>query len=95
MIAGFYLLRVYDTVIATIVAVTINVIIAAAFWMMAARTSEDAPASAPAPSDSGESRPLIYFAAAMSGFTALGAEVVWTRQLSLRHTPRSTLNFRA
>ena len=25
----------------------------------------------------------IYVAAALSGFTALGAEVVWTRQLSL------------
>ena len=25
----------------------------------------------------------VYVAAALSGFTALGAEVVWTRQLSL------------
>lgn len=94
VLAGFYLLRVYDTVVATAVAVTINVIIAAAFWLMAARTSE---ASVTSPrADSGElPRDLaaaaagreggatIYLAAGLSGFTALGAEVVWTRQLSL------------
>ena len=86
VLAGFYLLRVYDTVIATAVAVTLNIIVAAAFWRMAGITSapaSDAPAAPEAPQ--GPKTPLapIYIAAALSGLTALGAEVVWTRQLSL------------
>ena len=43
-------------------------------WHLTAPLAPDAPDVAPAP---------IYVAAALSGFTALGAEVVWTRQLSL------------
>lgn len=86
VLAGFYLLRLYDTVVATGVAVALNAIIAAVLWMMA--RSADAPALAPAPAPEAQYAPekvsaVIYAAAALSGFTALGAEVVWTRQLSL------------
>ena len=84
--AGFYLLRVYDTVIATARrgdaerrrrhrAVT------------CLSHREDRPPTPQAPMaepdhDVHRMTP-IYLAAALSGFTALGAEVVWTRQLSL------------
>jgi spermidine synthase len=86
VLAGFYLLRVYDTVIATYVAATLNVMVAIACYLLSQRNTEAAEA-APAPPQPTHSptTPLapIYLAAALSGFTALGAEVVWTRQLSL------------
>ncbi len=34
-------------------------------------------------SGTGRSRAFVYVVAGLSGLTALGAEVVWTRQLSL------------
>jgi spermidine synthase len=87
VLAGFYLLRVHDTVIATSVAVTINVLIALACWMMS-RTPEPAPAApTQAPkaleAPAAPASPAVLVAAGLSGLTALGAEVVWTRQLSL------------
>lgn len=88
VIAGFYLLRVFDTHVATYVAVAINGLLALAFWVLA-KNAAPAPASTPAPEApyapyAPEKVPaVIYAAAALSGFTALGAEVVWTRQLSL------------
>ena len=83
VLAGFYLLRVHDTVVATFVAVTINAIVAAAFWRMSALASQ-APQAPQAPlAPLAPQAPYVYAAAALSGFTALGAEVVWTRQLSL------------
>jgi spermidine synthase len=82
VVAGFYLLRVYDTVTATAVAVALNVVVAIGFYVLSRSTvvarSEDAPEPVARPTS-----PAIYAAAALSGFTALGAEVVWTRQLSL------------
>ena len=86
VLAGFYLLRVHDTVVATFVAVTINAIVAVAFWRMAALASAapqapEAPLAPQAPQ--APQAPYVYAAAALSGFTALGAEVVWTRILSL------------
>jgi len=86
VLAGFYLLRVHDTVVATFVAVTINAIVAAAFWRMSALASQapQAPQAPLAPlAPLAPQAPYVYAAAALSGFTALGAEVVWTRQLSL------------
>ncbi len=88
VLAGFYLLRVHDTVVATAVAVSLNLIVAAAFWKMASATALEAPEASAAPdppaaSRAGHAPPAVYVAAALAGFTALGAEVVWTRQLSL------------
>lgn len=81
-IAGFYLLRVYDTVVTTGVAVGLNVALAAAFWVLG---RSDVPSSRPS-----DARPepivaptVFYVAAGLSGVTSLGAEVIWTRQLSL------------
>jgi spermidine synthase len=80
--AGFYLLRVFDVATATLTAVAINIVVCAAAMLLARRTSyePDVPA-APAANVSG-ARP-VYVAIALSGMTALSAEVIWTRLLSL------------
>ena len=88
VLAGFYLLRVYDTVIAGAAAVAINIAVAIGAWLLAKRTMAVAPHQPGTEKTAGgseRSRDLlpIYVVAALSGFTALGAEVVWTRQLSL------------
>jgi len=92
VLAGFYLLRVHDTFVAGAVAVTLNLVVGLAAWTMARATpmvrlkpdatSDHAATAANAVSE-GSGLVPIYAAAALSGFTALGAEVVWTRQLSL------------
>jgi spermidine synthase len=48
VLAGFYLLRVHDTVVATAVAVTLNVIVAIAFYLLASRTASPASPVSPA-----------------------------------------------
>ena len=79
--AGFWLLRLYDTSIATFFAAAINVSTALVSLALA-RVTPSAEAEA-----SRASRPrvprTIYAAVALSGFCALAAEVVWTRLLSL------------
>lgn len=87
-LAGFYLLRVYDTFVAGGVAAALNFVVAFVLWWLAVRTAhvtaEPAPAAVPdVPHTPGASVHAIYAVAALSGFTALGAEVVWTRQVSL------------
>jgi spermidine synthase len=85
VLAGFYLLRLYDIVVATYAAAGLNVAVAAIALGLAAlvpyRAAEAAPAGGTAAAE-----PLrwpVYLAAGLSGFTALGAEVIWTRLLSL------------
>jgi spermidine synthase len=84
VLAGFYLLRVFDTVVATAVAVSLNIVVAVLLYVSDSEQRPTAePEAPPAPSAPDAPRAPIYAAAALSGFTALGAEVVWTRQLSL------------
>ena len=87
LLAGFYLLRVYDMPTATAAAVGLNVLVAGLAALVATRTPHTvitADASAPdAPAASAEGARLVYVAIALSGLTALGAEVIWTRVLSL------------
>src|SRR5204863_1476543 len=75
LLAGFYLLRVHDMAYATYVAMTINGAVAlSALWLAAG--TRIAPASGPrktgqpAVRDNGP----LYFAIALSGMSALGAE---------------------
>ena len=87
LVAGFYLLRVYDVHVASAVAVTINLLAASLAWRLAARHAyvpDDAATAGASPEAAvgGDNR-VVYLIAALSGLTALGAEVVWTRQLSL------------
>jgi spermidine synthase len=95
LIAGFYLLRVFNMTAATLVAVLLNIAVACASWVLAYRgpvEQADADSSAPAPSGAEASGAdatrvphvwPVYLAIALSGASALGAEVVWTRLLGL------------
>jgi spermidine synthase len=83
-VAGFYLLRVHDMEVATYAAAAINCAVALLGFALAARTRHsgtDFPARAQVQRSPGAM--LIYAAIAFSGMSALGAEVVWTRLLSL------------
>jgi len=89
LIAGFYLLRVFDMAVATYAAVAINAAVALCAAILASRLGYALAGSAGGTS-LGLARPgalsgamLVYVAIALSGLTALGAEVVWTRLLSL------------
>jgi spermidine synthase len=87
LLAGFYLLRVYDMPTATAVAVVLNLAVAGLAVLVAARTPHTVitadESEPPAPAVSAEGTRLVYIAIALSGLTALGSEVVWTRVLSL------------
>src|SRR5262245_11903683 len=83
LVSGFYLLRVFDMPTATYVAVAVNAGVAALALLMAAASQQSQPGK---PKDqvlfARTGRPT-YIAIALSGFAALGAEVVWTRILGL------------
>lgn len=88
VLAGFYLLRNYDMNVATFVAVVINV----AIFFAARALAANAPVLAdtgtddtlqPAELHNTPGSRIIYVVIGMSGLCALGAEVVWTRLLSL------------
>jgi len=87
LLAGFYLLRVYDMPTATGAAVALNVVVALLALVVAARTPHTVitatPSDAPLTTTPSEISRLVYIAIALSGLTALGSEVVWTRVLSL------------
>ncbi|MES2176786.1 MAG: fused MFS/spermidine synthase [Gemmatimonadota bacterium] len=85
LLAGFYLLRLYDNSVATFAAVALNIAVALAGLALAGVTSYEPVADDP-------KRPVIeiprhawpvFVVIALSGATALGAEVVWTRLLTL------------
>jgi spermidine synthase len=85
LLAGFYLLRVHDMAVATYVAMALNIVVALAGLTLAKATPHEGPAVAPSAEDNvipRESWP-VYAAIGLSGMTALGAEVIWTRLLSL------------
>jgi spermidine synthase len=87
LLAGFYLLRVYDMPTATAAAVVLNVAVAGFAVLIASRTPHTvitASAAEPElPQAPAEGARLVYVAIAFSGLTALGSQVVWTRVLSL------------
>jgi spermidine synthase len=89
LLAGFYLLRVFDMAIATYWSAAINAAVATGAAILArawkarpgAETSVRAARSQPAAPRLVSI--LVHVTIALSGLTALGAEVVWTRLLSL------------
>ncbi len=116
LLAGMYLLRLYDVFVATYVAAAINVAVAALALQLARRETAGAmrpvvdpglpdlvvPLSGQGGGDTvwnlvtADERPdqrtplsrsidlaVVLFVAGLSGFAALGAEVVWTRHLGL------------
>ena len=83
LLAGFYLLRVYDMPTATYVAVGLNLAVALASLVVAQIAPHRVGATSSAPGRRMPGASAIYVATALSGLTALAAEVVWTRLLSL------------
>jgi len=86
LLAGFYLLRVYDLGVATYAAIALNISVA----VLALLIAKSAPVVETLVSDRDEvpAKPVsagwaIYVAIALSGMTALSSEVIWTRLLSL------------
>jgi len=85
MVTGFYLLRKYDVQTTTFVAVALNIIVASsAFYLSRVTPSGAAESDARVATDETPAGTnLVYAAIALSGMTALGAEVVWTRLFTL------------
>ncbi len=83
LLAGFYLLRVYNMSVTTWVAAAINVAIAAISYVAAGRIKAPAATAEPKPDGPSPGRWPVYLCIGMSGATALGAEVVWTRTLGM------------
>ncbi|MEI6667311.1 MAG: fused MFS/spermidine synthase [Acidobacteriota bacterium] len=83
LLAGFYLLRVYDIPTATYVAVAINAAVALAAWGISYAIAVEAPAPATHEPEPVAGARSLHVAIALSGMTALAAEVIWTRYLSL------------
>ncbi len=85
LLTGFYLLRVHDIYIATYTALGFNLLVfiaglilaGAAKYKIQNQTIENSV------SVKTQGSGFVYLVIALSGFTALGAEVVWTRLLSL------------
>src|SRR5258705_1049437 len=80
--AGFYLLRQYDVTIATLVGVAINAGVALVAYLLAGRTQYQAEPVA-VRGVTARATTSVYIAIGLSGMTALAAEVIWTRLLSL------------
>ena len=92
LLAGFYLLRVFNMTTATFVAAGINALVALPSYSLSKTTpaqsvAEETKTEAKSPSNLRPTLPAgrgtVYIAIALSGATALGAEVVWTRLLGL------------
>lgn len=90
VLAGFYLLRVHDTVVATLCAVALNVGVAALAFALTRAAPAHAAAAAAGPADAPRPPTVpppglhpVLFAIGLSGFCALAAEVVWARVLAL------------
>jgi spermidine synthase len=83
LLAGFYLLRVWDMAATTYAAVALNVIVASLGLMLAKITTYEPSEAKSGPVEVAEGSRLVYFTIALSGMTALSAEVIWTRLLSL------------
>jgi spermidine synthase len=92
LLAGFYLLRVYDMNVATYVAAAFNFGVGGLGLLLAAKVGVTAglneslttnPESLIPSGGSSGDRATVYIAIALSGFCALAAQVIWTRLLSL------------
>jgi spermidine synthase len=83
LFAGFYLLRAYDVTAATFVAVALNLTVFALGLALARATPHEVVDRRPSLVERAPDAWSVYATIALSGMTALAAEVVWTRLLSL------------
>ena len=84
LLSGFYLLRQYDVVTATLVAAAINASVAGAALLLSGMTRQrvDAFTTEEGPTESRGST-VVCVAIGLSGLCALAAEAIWTRILGL------------
>ncbi len=85
LLAGFYLLRVYNMATATYFAAMVNLAVAGgaialSSWLSHETSPDDATEVTP---ENDAPRWPVYLAIGISGMTALGAEVIWTRLLGM------------
>ena len=83
LVAGFYLLRVHDMVVATFAAVALNVAVAIVALVIARQAAYEPVAVVAGEKAVAKGAWAIYLAIGISGATALASEVIWTRILSL------------
>jgi spermidine synthase len=89
LVGGFYFLRVYNMAITIYVAAAMNVAVALGALLLAKWTPASANPDVAEPEPTAEPDAVgphpwtIYAAIALSGATALGAEVVWTRLMGM------------
>jgi spermidine synthase len=84
LIAGFYLLRVFNMNIAAFAAAALNVAVAVVSYLLAnSLPSGEKPAEQKAETNEIAAHWPVYLTIALSGATALGAEIVWTRLLGM------------
>jgi spermidine synthase len=83
LLAGFYLLRVHDMAIATYAAVVLNIAVAGLALFIASRTAHDTAGPVSTRLERAPGATAVYVTIAISGLTALAAEVIWVRMLSL------------
>jgi len=89
LLAGFYILRIYNMATGVFAAVAINLVVAAISFWLARRTPSNSAATAsetpdkPAAAPDDPARWTIYVTIALSGAGALAAEVVWTRLMGM------------
>jgi spermidine synthase len=91
LLSAFYLLAVWDVWVATFAAAALNALVGSyAFRLggiiprrMDGGTRAAATAMPAAPRTDPDLLRLVYLGTALSGFTALGAQVIWTRLLTL------------
>jgi spermidine synthase len=83
LLAGFYLLRVHYQAVATYVAVLLNITVAVIGLTIAGRTAYEPADERDGGTIAAPGAGLVYVVIAISGFTALSAQVLWTRMLSL------------
>ncbi|HYA18864.1 MAG TPA: fused MFS/spermidine synthase [Bryobacteraceae bacterium] len=83
LLAGFWLLRVFDMSVAAWAAAAINFAVSGASYLLAKSvpaSAEEEPAPKPVETSGLWS---VYLATALSGACAMGAEVIWTRLLGM------------
>jgi spermidine synthase len=88
LLAGFYLLRLYDVATATYFSAALNLAVAIVALGLAFRVPYRKPSERETDGPLPAARvKIVYIVIALSGLTALGAEVVWTRLLALMLGP--------
>jgi spermidine synthase len=85
LLAGFFFLRLFDMPTAVFIAAAINGAVALIGFVLSRKEiwAHAAVSASPAQNEEAPRGSAVYIVIALSGLSALGAEVVWTRLLSL------------